>query len=98
MRSTRSVGPRGFRLSAIVLAPVAVLFLLLSRPHSPGLRRAALFVSVAGTLIAVPYVYKWYHVSRADVLSSFEGIWTDFFTPTNPVNDPYFLARPYSPA
>jgi len=88
----------GFHLSAIVLAPVAVLFLLLSRPHSPGLRRAALFTAVAGTLIAVPYVYKWYHVSRADALSGFEGIWTDFFTPTNPVNDPYFLARPYSPA
>src|SRR3989442_2923605 len=88
----------GFHLSAIVLAPVAVLFLQLPRRRAIGLRRAALFTGVAGTLVAVPYLYKWYHVSRADALSGFEGIWADFFTPANPVNDPYFLARPYSPA
>src|SRR2546425_1385518 len=88
----------GFHLSTVVLGPVAVLFLQLPRRRATGLRRAALFASVAGTLISVPYVYKWYHVSGADALSGFEGIWADFFTPANPVNDPYFLARPYSPS
>jgi hypothetical protein len=92
----------GFHLSAVVLAPVAVLFLLLpgrSAPgrRAPGLRHAALFTAVAGALIAAPYVYKWFNVTRAGALSGFEGMWADFFAPTNPIIDLHFLARSYDP-
>jgi hypothetical protein len=88
----------GFHLSVVVLAPVAVLFLLLPRPRAQALRRAALFAAVAGALIAAPYLYKWAHVPRADRLSGFEGIWTDFFSPANPTTELHFLARSYDPA
>ena len=87
----------GFHLSAVVLAPVAILFLLLPRPGAPGLRRAALFTAVAGTIIAAPYLYKWSHAPRADMLPGFEGIWSDFFSPTNPTTEQHFLARSYDP-
>lgn len=88
----------GFHLSVVVLAPVAVLFLLLPRPHAQGLRRAALFTAVAGALIAAPYIYKWTHVPRADGLPGLEGLWTDFFSPANPTTELHFLARSYDPA
>jgi hypothetical protein len=87
----------GFHLAVVVLAPVAVLFLLLPGRRASGLRHAALFTAVAGALIAAPYVYKWFNVTRAGTLSGFEGMWADFFAPTNPVIDLHFLARSYDP-
>src|SRR5262245_28031464 len=87
----------GFHLSAVVLAPVAILFLLLPRPRAPRMRLAALFAAVAGALITAPYLHKWLHVSRGDRLSGWEGLWTDFFAPANPITERHFLAHSYSP-
>src|SRR5206468_4693724 len=87
----------GFHLSAVVLAPVAILFILLPRPRAPRVSLAALFAAIAGSLIAAPYLYKWLHVAREDRLSGLEGLWIDFFAPANPITERHFLAHSYSP-
>lgn len=84
-------------LSVIVVAPVAVLFLVFSDQRRLGLRRAAIFSGIAGALIAVPYLYKWFSVTRAGVSAGFVGVWDNLFAPTNPVIGQYFLASPYDP-
>jgi hypothetical protein len=93
----------GFHLSAIVLAPIIVFFLLQAGPRVPGrrfpgLRGVTWFAAVSGVLIAAPYAHKWLNVSRGGALRGFEQMWGDFFAPTNPVTDLHFLARPFSPA
>src|SRR5262245_9790447 len=87
----------GFHLSAVVLAPLAILFILLPRPRAPRVGLAALFAAIAGALIAAPYLYKWLHVAREDRLSGLAGLWTDFFAPKNPITERHFLAHSYSP-